>query len=190
MTQNSPERLNPSPTAPVLPAETLRNSLRFVEAYAHQLTADLTPEQMVLSGGKGHENHPAFTLGHLVTAADMAAQDLGLASEMPEGWAELFGRRGPADRRLPPIGSSLNAYPSREALLAELHRQHGRILSALVTLPAGRLNDRAEPWMLQAYFPTVGETLLFMTAVHAATHLGQLAAWRRALGLPAAMAKM
>lgn len=168
----------------------LTNSLRFIEAYAARLTADLTPEQMTYSAGPGHENHPAFTLGHLVTAADMAAQDLGLPSDLPPGYADLFLRRGPSDRRLPAPANGQQSYQSRVALLAELNRQHNRIIARLGSVSNEQLQAPVEQWKLAAYFPTLLETLVFMTTTHAATHLGQLAAWRRAMGLPAAMAEM
>lgn len=167
--------------------ESIGSLLRFHEAYAAALTADLSPAQMVGVPGAGHENHPAWTIGHLVTAADMIAQDLGLDSDVPDGWADLFLRRGPADRRLPEVHAM---YPARAALLAELTRQHDRAIAALSGVDTGRLATRAEAWKLSAYLPSNLDGLLFMAACHASMHLGQLAAWRRAMGLPAAMAGM
>ncbi|MBL0138208.1 MAG: hypothetical protein IPP86_06710 [Bacteroidetes bacterium] len=38
----------------------------------------------------GLENHPAFTLGHLVSKALYWREDLGDSFEMPEKWKELF----------------------------------------------------------------------------------------------------
>jgi hypothetical protein len=36
------------------------------------------------------------------------------------------------------------------------------------------------------YFPTVGDMIVFMMTSHEMDHLGQIAAWRRAMGLGAA----
>lgn len=159
-------------------------SMAFNEAYAQRLVADLSPQQMTHQPGPGHENHPAFTLGHLVSAADMAAQDLGLASQMPSAWHALCARRGPADRRLPEAGD----YPAKEDLLAALAQQHARIATALRAAEAAQLAQPCEPWKLSQWLPTHADGLAFMLVTHAAMHLGQLAAWRRACGLPAALA--
>ena len=69
--------------------------------YAEALVRDLPDEQWTSPGGPGLENHPAWTLGHLCTGANLLAQDLGLPDDLPRGWAELFQRRGPGDPRLP-----------------------------------------------------------------------------------------
>ena len=39
-------------------------------------------------------------------------------------------------------------------------------------------------------FPTVAGAALFLAVTHEALHLGQVAAWRRARGLPSALAGM
>ena len=86
--------------------------------YARALVADLSADQCTESGGAGLENHPAWTIGHLVSASDMLAEDLGLERDLPEGWRELFERRGPGDPRLP--NAERNKYPSMAELLSEL----------------------------------------------------------------------
>jgi uncharacterized damage-inducible protein DinB len=40
---------------------------------------------------------------------------------------------------------------------------------------------------MRKYFPTVGDQMVFMMTAHEMDHLGQMAAWRRAMGLPPAM---
>jgi hypothetical protein len=165
-------------------AASLERMLRYHEAYARKLVEDLSPEQMTHCPGPGHENTPAFTLGHLITGADLIAQDLGLQSDMPAGYAELFLRRGPKDTRRPDAEA---AYPPRDALLAELTRQHARIIAALRTKDPAWLAASCEKWQLVTYFPTNYDMLLFMAAGHMSMHLGQLAAWRRAQDLPAVL---
>jgi len=161
--------------------------------YARALVADLTPEQCTTQGGPGLENHPAWTIGHLVTGSDLLAEDLGLERDLPEGWRELFQRRGPGDPRLP--SPDAGAYPPLEELLAELERQHRRVEEVwLVKLAApgtGRpaLDDDLE-WRFHGALPTLGDAVLFFAVGHEAMHLGQLAAWRRAMGLPSALGAM
>jgi hypothetical protein len=37
--------------------------------------------------------------------------------------------------------------------------------------------------ILQTFFPTIGDHIVYMITAHQVDHLGQLAAWRRAMGL-------
>ena len=78
--------------------------------YARRLVGDVPAGLMCTSGGVGLENHPAFTIGHLVTGSSLGCALLGLDRDAPAGWAELFERKGPADRRLPEADAS--RYPS------------------------------------------------------------------------------
>lgn len=164
----------------------LERAYAFNLDYARQLVADLDPQQMTHVPGPGHENHPTFTLGHLCTGAALAAAWLGVPRDLPEGWDVLFERRGPSDRRLPDDGAE---WPSKEALLAELARQHARVIAALRAAPPAKLAKLAE-WRLDAWMPRMLDGLGFLLVGHEMMHLGQLAAWRRAMQLPAAMAQM
>ena len=65
--------------------------------YAGALVADLDQEEWACSAGSGLENHPAWVLGHLISGADILAEDLGLPRDMPLAWIDLFERRGPGD---------------------------------------------------------------------------------------------
>lgn len=161
--------------------------------YARALVADLTDAQCTEPGGPGLENHPAWTIGHLVTGADILAEDLGLERDLPEGWSELFERRGPGDPRLPTADPG--AYPPMAELLTELERQHRRVARIWRKKLSGA--DGEEPrlsdplvWRYGQALPALGDAALFLAISHEAMHLGQLAAWRRARGLPSAMAAL
>lgn len=158
--------------------------------YARALVADLVPEQCTESGGPGLENHPAWTIGHLVSGADILAEDLGLERDMPAGWGSLFERRGPGDPRRP--DPDTGAYPPMEELLVELGRQHVRVADAWRDRFEGE--DASEPrlaelleWRYGDALPTLGDAALFLAITHESLHLGQLEAWRRAKGLPSAL---
>ena len=155
--------------------------------YARELVSDLAPEQWTVSPGPGHENHPAWTLGHLVTGSDLLAEDLGLEREVSLEWRDAFERRGPGDPRLPDADPT--AYPSGESILAELERQHARVAERWATMPDSEL-DAPCHWRFGSDLPTVRGVALFLAVSHEALHLGQLAGWRRALGLPSALARM
>jgi hypothetical protein len=161
--------------------------------YTRALVEDLTAAQGTESGGPGLENHPAWTVGHLVTGADMLAEDLGLKRDLPQGWGELFERRGPGDPRLPVADPVV--YPPMADLLTELERQHLRVERAW----REKLGEREEEgprltdplaWRYSDALPTLGDTALFLAISHEAMHLGQLAAWRRAKGLSSALASL
>jgi len=158
--------------------------------YAQALVSDLSAEQCTESSGPGLENHPAWTIGHLVAGSDMLAEDLGLERDLPEGWRQLFERRGPGDPRLP--DPQRESYPPMDALLAELERQHIRVervwRERLTEEKKGNvvLNVPTK-WRFDSVLPTLGDAVVFFAVSHEAMHLGQLAAWRRARGLPSAL---
>jgi len=161
--------------------------------YAKALVADLAEGQCTEPGGPGLENHPAWTVGHLVTGSDLLAEDLGLGRDLPIGWRELFERRGPGDPRRPDPEAA--AYPPMPELLAELERQHLRVEGAW----RAKLAEEGQggpglavplEWRFGDILPTLGDAALFMAVGHEAMHLGQLAAWRRARGLPSALASL
>ena len=69
--------------------------------YAQELVSDLNDEMMTKSGGTGLENHPAFTLGHLVSAAALTSRYLKGPYAIDPKWEKLFRRKGPGDPRRP-----------------------------------------------------------------------------------------
>ncbi|MDJ0976551.1 MAG: DinB family protein [Planctomycetota bacterium] len=166
--------------------ERMRSQLRWVHAYAHAL-ADVPDALWTQPGPAGLENHAAWTLGHVISGIDMTAEDVGLERDLPDGWQDLFERRGPGDPRLPEPDAG--AYPSRDALLDELDRQVTRIDKALETCDRAPFGERIE-WRFDGSLPTLGDAVAFMLVTHVAMHLGQLAAWRRHHGLPSALAAM
>jgi hypothetical protein len=165
----------------------LINSYDFNLKYAYQLVADLEEIQMTETPTTGLENHPAFTLGHLISAAALTSKYLGGPYDIKKEWEQLFKRKGPGDPRKPETNASL--YPSKEQLLSELTRQHEIVKILIRALPEERIPEPAK-WRFDQYMPTLGDLLYFMCVTHESMHLGQLAAWRRAMGLPSALAEL
>ena len=141
---------------------------------AERLVADLTDEQMVAQPS-GMINHPAWTLGHLGAGSDALAGMLGVPSTFPDGWREAF-RRGSIPR------GDVAVYPSKEQLLEQLRAQHERVAGAMKTADAMRMRQPAPP-RYRERFPRVGDFAIAVMTVHEGHHLGQVAAWRRAMGL-------
>ncbi len=150
--------------------------------YAKALVEDLSAEQMTFIPAAGLLNHPAFTLGHLVTGSAMMAEDLGAEGYLPGGWPELFQRKGPNDQTRP--DADVTKYPSKNELTLELEKQHEKVKKALTTINADRLNEEVK-WRFGKHMPSMLDLVMFMCISHESMHLGQLAAWRRAMELPA-----
>ena len=155
--------------------------------WAKKLVEDLDRDQMTKCPHIGFENHPAFTLGHLVTGSAMMAEDLGGTFLVPEGWKELFIRNGPGDPTLPT--TNVKAYPEKNILLDELRKQHELVKELLLISDENKFNEKIK-WRFNTYFPTLLDLVIFMCLSHESMHLGQLSAWRRAMKLPSALSKL
>lgn len=101
------------------------NQYDFNLDYAKKLVEDLNEDQMTTVPSNGLDNHPAFTIGHLVSGSAMIAEELGAKFEMPDNWADLFLRRGPGDPRKPDPDKS--KYPAKQLLINELENQHNKV---------------------------------------------------------------
>ena len=144
---------------------------------AGMLVADLTDEQMVAQPS-GVINHPAWTLGHLGATSDALAGVLGLPSTFPDAWQEAC-RMGSI-----PSGNAAD-YPGKAELLEELRAQHERVSEAMAAVEAERLQQPMPPPRHER-FPTVGDFATALMTMHEGHHLGQVAAWRRAMELGSA----
>ncbi|MCH7962605.1 MAG: DinB family protein [Bacteroidetes bacterium] len=167
--------------------ETIIKQYDFNLEYAKALVQDLSDNQMTSIPANGLENHPAFTLGHLISGSAGLAEDLGDKFEMPNNWADLFLRKGPGDPRKPDLDKS--KYPSKQLLLKELEEQHNKVKKLLKCIDINKLSEKFK-WRFSRYMPSLLDIITFMCINHEATHLGQLAAWRRAMGLTSALATL
>ena len=143
--------------------------------WAENLVKDLSAEQMVQQPN-GVINHPAWSLGHLVVSAAGLGSALGLESNLPEGWDKTFATGGEPS-------SDLSAYPSKDEILSALRDQHARNAEAVKSAPPDSLRQPHPNENTRKYFPTVGDMVVFLMTAHEPDHLGQIAAWRRAMGL-------
>ena len=146
---------------------------------AGALVEDLTAEQMTAQP-HGLVNHPCWSLGHLAVTGHRLCELLGLESSLPEGWTEKFKAGTPPD---PDPARN----PTKDELLGALRRYHEAVAAALPGVDPAALDRETPSEGLRKYFPTVGDQLVFMMTAHEMDHLGQMAAWRRAMGLPPAM---
>jgi len=130
-------------------------------------------------------NHAAFVLGHLSLYPIRTMQCLNLPvgpTQFPASYEALFKfgvecQDDPDGRIYPPL-AELRAmfFDAYKAAIAAIESAADEPFDA-VNPAEGRLRE---------LLPTVGAALNFYLIGHVQVHLGQLSAWRRAMGLPPA----
>lgn len=154
---------------------------------AEQMLKDVKPEvfacKPVGAGGAIiHTNHPAFIFGHLAGYPAKWLEMVGLpsaAAAAPPGFADLFNA-GKECRHDP----ERTFYPPMNEITAAFFQTHRAAFDAL----AGVGDDvLARPNPKEGRFPTLAGVLMFYVNNHVMLHVGQLSAWRRCMGLGAAM---
>ena len=167
------------------PLDSARTCYAVHTAYGRTLAADLPDDRFTEVPLPGM-NPPVWLLGHVAVVGNFALSLLaGLGLDAPAvdlpGWRENFGV-GTEPLVYQPGFAPPSADDLRDAVAATHDRFHAR--TAEVT-PA----MCAEPVTIEriaARFPTHGDLLTHLLTTHDAVHWGQLSAWRRAAGLPAA----
>lgn len=156
--------------------------------YAERLLNGVTQENYARLGsgaaGAVASNHAAFVLGHLCLYPPKIMQQLGQPAgetAAPTAWEELF--KAGCECRHDPDGE---VYPSLEQLRQRFFAGHGAALVALAEADdAALLAPNPNEGRSRELFPTVGAMFAFYVGGHVMTHLGQLSAWRRMMGLAA-----
>lgn len=169
-------------SVPTLPArDGLRSAIlitwRRNGGYCRRLVEDLAPDQWLAQPVPGRVmNHPAWITSHLnVYAPIMAA--LCRREPFDDPLDHRHGQKSKAS--LDP-----REYAAPELLLAEYGRLHDEAQNALESADDDVF---AEPNPLERWrsvHPLVGDMLVTLMVKHESGHLGQLSAWRRAMGLP------
>jgi uncharacterized damage-inducible protein DinB len=148
---------------------------RFNLWMAKKAVEDLTDEQMTQQPRPGM-NHAAWILGHLAMERVFLRDLLGIGQSAPEGWAELFmtGTK--------PVAEA-GKYPPKAELLAKLEETHALVEEAFRKVSDEDLDRETPHERLRQRFPKVGDVVVGLMTSHAGSHLGQLSAWRRAMGI-------
>ena len=147
--------------------------------YAQRLVADLSDRQMCVLPMPGM-NHPAWVLGHLAITCDFVASLLDRPAACPGEWQKLFG---PGTKPTNQVGT----YPTKGVLLDVLRDGHARVEAAYQAADAATLEKPTPNPQMRRVFLTVAESVVGMMTTHESMHLGQVSAWRRVQGLPAAL---
>lgn len=167
----------------------IADSLQFSVNYAKRLLTGVTAEQFARLAAPGgviiHSNHAAFTLGHLSLYApriiEQVGQDATGVAPTPE-FVSLFSKE--AQCVDDPQGA---IYPSMEVVTVQFFDSYGAAIDALRTADDSMLlAPNPVSGRMGELFPTIGSVQNFYASGHLLIHLGQMSAWRRALGLPPA----
>jgi len=164
------------------------NNSVILSAYAFQrhylklLVEDIAEERMTAQPG-GIVNHPAWQLGHLVVVQDRLVRMLGGNSKIEADWETRYGRGSvPSPDR--------SAHPSKADFLRTLDERRGEYVRLFGSVSSDDLAKPPPGGKIPQAFTSMGMFLLFIMTTHEGTHLGQLAAWRKAIGLPQALSKL
>jgi DinB superfamily len=149
--------------------------------YARMLVEDVPEEKMAdqpAANGHAVPNHAAWVIGHIAFSGNFfGGMLLGAKPACPPEWKELFGNGSK------PVTDRAR-YPDKATLLKALEQMHANVADAYRNADEATLAKPTPVEGLAGPFPTVGELVAFGLTAHDATHLGQLSAWRRAMGLP------
>jgi len=165
---------------------TLLNGFKLNMDYTMQLVADVDEGDMTKQPN-GFTNHPAFTIGHLVSATALTAEFFGHEYDVPEEWDELFRRKGPGDPTQPP--KETEKYPSKNELIEALKQKYDLVVEGIEEADE-KLFEQPYSWKLDRYMPTTGQVIYFQCLLHHSWHIGQLAEWRRMMGYDSALRKL
>jgi DinB superfamily len=155
--------------------QSVLNTFAFDLNYLKMLVDDI-PEDQMCDQPAGLENHPTWSIGHLAAGCQFCIGLLGGEPTMPDGWAELFGRGSTPS-------PDASKYPTKAELLTELERSHQQATEAVAAADDAKMAEETPDPDFRQVAPTLSDAVVFILINHTATHLGQIAMWRRAKGL-------
>lgn len=163
----------PAPTAPAHLANAM-HLLRFSRGATMKMFEGV-PESKYAAGSDAVPNHGLWTLGHLATTDDWFANEFGkVPSGVPASWNDLFGMKS---KPLP----DASKYPSIAEVKRALEDRRAAVEKWILSLtPAQLAAKTADNW--QSFAPTMADVLYFISW-HEGYHTGQLAPFRRGIGL-------
>jgi hypothetical protein len=154
----------------------------FQRNYLTLLVEDI-PEERLSTQPTGMKNHPAWQLAHLVAVQDRLVQMAGGKSTLGENWWQKYGRGStPAPQDAP--------HHNKKELLQMLDERRGEYVKLFTNLGSDELAKKPGMPNVNPIFTSHGMFLTFIMLTHESTHLGQLAMWRKAMGMSEALSKM
>jgi len=163
-------------TAPAVPAHLASHmhGLRFARG-AFMKMFDGIPDEKYATQPKGCANHALWTLGHIVCTDDFCLTEFAKQpSALPESWHGIFGMGSK------PVADA-SKYPPLADVRKALAERRAAVEAWVLSLTPAQLQVKtSQDW--QPYAPTIADVIGFITW-HEGYHGGQLAPFRRGLGL-------
>lgn len=162
-------------------ADSAKLSLGYAEKLVAGIPADKFARFADLGGQTIESNHPAFVLGHLSIYPSRIVADLGgdASSIAPsEKYEALFS---PSATCLDDPGAKL--YPAMDDIKEKFFAAHQAAIEALLAAEDGKFAAENPNEQMRAKFGTKGSMHAFYLGGHVMIHMGQISAWRRAMGL-------
>ena len=163
-------------------------SARLGLGYAERLLSDVTADQFARFARIGdtiiESNHPAFVYGHLSLYSSRIIEQLGAdasAYEPSEAFIAVFSKDAKCVDD--PNGS---IYPSMEEITERLFSGYQAAVTALEQADDALFEQANPNEAMRGKFATIGAMHGFYVGGHFMLHMGQMSAWRRAVGLGAA----
>ena len=151
------------------------NSYSLTLDYLQRLIHDV-PDEALASQANGVVNHPLWTIGHLVFAAQMIGQEIGASAWLPDDWQEQYGTGSlPVPER--------SAYSTRDSLLSHLRDAQRRLAERLESIGDGAMHQPLPDKRYREMFPTIGHAVAHVLIAHTAAHVGQIIVWRKVNGI-------
>ncbi len=157
-------------------------------AYAERLLAGIDPDQFASFARVGDQviqsNHPAFICGHLSIYPANIIRDLGSdagAISPSDEFNRMFSHEAKCID-----GSGGAAYPPMGVITERFFASYRAALQAIETTSDAVFTRENPSEKMRTMFPTIGAMHAFYVGGHFMMHMGQLSAWRRAMGMEAA----
>ena len=160
-------------------------SARLGLGYAERLLKDVQPNQFSryasVAGRVIESNHPAFIYGHLSLYACRIIDGVGgdgSAYQPAASFVEAFSKD--ASCVDDPDGT---VYPPMDEITTALFDNYRAAIVALESAPDGVFMTENPNEAMREKFPTTGAMHTFYVGGHFMLHMGQMSAWRRAMGM-------
>lgn len=163
-------------------------STRLGLGYAERLMSGLTDDNYARFAKAGdsviESNHPCFIFGHLSLYPCRVVEQLGgdASSIIPtSAYEKLFDHTASCvddtDRSI---------YPSMDEVVGTFQKAHQLAIETLEQASNSAFDAENPNERMKAKFPTIAAMHGFYLGGHMMVHMGQLSAWRRAMGMTAA----
>jgi hypothetical protein len=165
----------------------IADSLGVSLGYAERLLAGVSAERFARFAAPGGvavvSNHPAFVYGHLSLYAPKVLLQIGHPALPVPGQFEIAFSKDAACRDDP----DGDLYPPMDEVLGFFREGYRMVTGALrSTADEAFAVPNPAPGRMRELFPTIGSVQTFYCGGHMMMHLGQMSAWRRMEGMPAA----